>query len=40
MKKLKIKKNKTAVIKRNGKVIFEKKAAKNLVIEAPDDVII
>lgn len=38
MKKVKVKKNKTVKLKRNGKTIFEKKASKNMVIEAPDDV--
>lgn len=39
MKKLKVKKNKTIQIVKDGKVIFDKKADKNLLIETYAEVI-
>jgi hypothetical protein len=38
MKKVKIKKDKVAVIEKGGKLIAVKEAKANLLIEAPDDV--
>lgn len=40
MKKVKIKKDKVAVIERNGKLIAVKEAKLPLLIEAPDDCIV
>ena len=40
MKKQKATKNKTVKLVKNGKTILTKKAVKNMIIEAPDDVII
>jgi len=40
MKKVKVAKNKCAVIERNGKLIAVKEAKYNLRIEAPDDVVV
>jgi hypothetical protein len=40
MKKIKIKKDKVAVIEKNGKLIAVKEAKKGILIEAPDDVIV
>jgi hypothetical protein len=39
MKKVKVKKNKKVKIVKNGKVIFEKTADKNWLIETNDEVI-
>jgi 3-isopropylmalate dehydratase small subunit len=38
MKKVKIKKDKVAVLEKNGKLIAVKEAKANLLIETPDDV--
>lgn len=40
MKKQKVAKNKTVKLVKDGKTILTKKAVKNMIIEAPDNVII
>ena len=40
MKRIKVKKNQTVKVVKDGKVIFDKKADKNLLIETNADVIV
>ena len=40
MKKLKVAKNKTVKITKDGKQLFSKKATKAMIVEAPESVIV